>query len=190
MKLSKEQIGLPLNGTRDERVYACARSFRCSGLTISPNCLTFKPAPFHKDFDQDIEELVTGNVKDVGWIAFRESAKTSDAKIAVAWIIARQQVIDALRAQGEKVSHRGERRYINVDSYDKSNAESILFVVVMELQTNGLLVADFGHLYNQPRTKDQATLKCISLGHEQRHSCRGAHGTHPHARAAGPAIPP
>jgi hypothetical protein len=60
------------------------------------------------------------------------------------------------------VSHWGKRHYINVDSYDKSNAESILFDVVMELQTNDMLIADFGHLYNQPRSKDQATLKRIS----------------------------
>ena len=56
----------------------------------------------------------------------------------------------------------GERLYVNVDSYDKANAESILFDVVTELQGNELLIADFGHLYNQPRTKDQAQLKRIS----------------------------
>ena len=63
---------------------------------------------------------------------------------------------------GEDVSHWGERLYINVDSYEKANAESILFDVVTELQGNELLIADFGHLYNQPRTKDEAKLKRIS----------------------------
>jgi hypothetical protein len=82
--------------------------------------------------------------------------------MGLAWLIARKQVIDALRAQGEEVSHWGERLYINVDCYDKSNAESILFDVVTELQTNDLLIADFGQLYNQPRTKDEATLKRVS----------------------------
>jgi hypothetical protein len=135
---------------------------RCSKRTNFHQVPTFKPAPFHEDCEQDVGELVTGNIKNVAWIAFRESAKTSAVKIALAWIIARQQVIDSLRAKGEDVRHWGERRYINVDSYDKSNAESILFDVVMELQTNDLLIADFGHLYNQPRTKDQATLKRIS----------------------------
>ena len=81
---------------------------------------------------------------------------------ASSWLIARKQVIDALRDNGEDVSRWGERLYINVNSYDKANAESILFDVVTELQANDLLIADFGHLYNQPRTKDQAQLKRVS----------------------------
>ncbi|MEA2947176.1 MAG: hypothetical protein QOI40_2506, partial [Alphaproteobacteria bacterium] len=64
--------------------------------------------------------------------------------------------------QGEEVSHWGTRLYINVDCYDKGNAESILFDVVTELQTNDLLIGDFGKLYNQPRSKDEATLKRVS----------------------------
>jgi hypothetical protein len=68
--------------------------------------------------------------------------------MGLAWIIARKQVIDALRKQVEDVSHWGERLYVNIDCYDKSNAESILFDVVTELQTNDLLIGDFGQLYN------------------------------------------
>jgi hypothetical protein len=34
--------------------------------------------------------------------------------------------------------------------------------VVTELQTNSQLIADFGQLYNQPRSKDEATLKRIA----------------------------
>jgi hypothetical protein len=47
----------------------------------------------------------------------------------------------------------GDRLHVNVDSYDKANAKSILFDVVTKLQANELLIADFGHLYYQPRTK-------------------------------------
>ena len=82
--------------------------------------------------------------------------------MGLTWLIARKQVIDSLRGQGEDVAHWDERLYINVDCYDKSNAESILFDVVTELQTNDLLIADFGQLYNQPRSKDEATLKRVS----------------------------
>ena len=106
-----------------------------------------------------MHDLVVGKIKDAAWLAYRESAKTSIAKMALAWIIARQVVIDTLRQSGDDVSRWGERHYINVDSYDKSNAESILFDVVTELQTNQLLIEDFGHLYNQPRSKDEAQLK-------------------------------
>ncbi|HEY1747823.1 MAG TPA: hypothetical protein VGG11_13810 [Xanthobacteraceae bacterium] len=162
MKLTKDKIDLLLSGTREERIYACAKSFRLFKLYYFTKYLTFKPAPFHDDFDQDVEDLVSGLIKEAIWMAFRESAKTSDAKIAVVWLIARKVVIDALREQGEDVSHWGERLYINVDCYDKNNSESILFDVVTELQTNDLLVADFGQLYNKPRTKEEATLKRIS----------------------------
>jgi hypothetical protein len=162
MKLTQEKIELLLTGSRDERAYACARSFHLFALHYFTKYFTYKPAPFHEAFFQDFQDLVTGALKDAAWIAYRESAKTSIAKIGLAWIIARKQVIDALKAQGEDVSHWGERLYVNVDCYDKNNAESILFDVVTELQTNQLLIEDFGHLYNQPRTKDEASLKRIS----------------------------
>ena len=41
---------------------------------------------------RDFEDLATGKVKDVAWIAYRESAKTSIAKIGLAWLIARPSV--------------------------------------------------------------------------------------------------
>jgi hypothetical protein len=162
MKLTKEKTDLLLNGTREERAYATSKSFKLFCVYYFTKYFTYPIAPYHDDFFRDLEDLVYGRVKDATWIAFRESAKTSIAKMGLAWIIARKQVIDALRRQGEDVSHWGERLYVNVDCYDKQNAESILFDVVTELQTNELLIADFGQLYNQARTKDEATLKRVS----------------------------
>src|SRR6266550_643278 len=162
MKLTKDKIDLLLNGTHEERVYACAKSFKLFAIFYFTKYFTYQPAPFHDDFFQDFEDLVTGKLKEAAWVAYRESAKTSLAKIGLTWIIARKQVIDSLRKEGEDVSHWGERLYLNVDCYDKNNAESILFDVVTELQTNSALIADYGNLYNQPRSKDEATLKRIS----------------------------
>lgn len=162
MKLTKDKIDLLTNGTREERIYATAKSFKLFCVYYFTKYFTYPIAPYHDDFFQDFEDLVYGHVKDATWIAFRESAKTSIAKMGLAWIIARKQAIDALRRQGEDVSRWGERLYVNVDCYDKQNAESILFDVVTELQTNDLLIADFGQLYNQARTKDEATLKRVS----------------------------
>ena len=141
--------------------HACSRSFFLFATYYFTKFFTFRPAPFHEAFYDDFQALVTGESKDAAWIAYRESAKASIAKIGLAWIIARKQVIDALRNAGEDVGAWGQRLYVNVDSYDKANAESI-FDVVTDLQGNELLIADFGHLYNQPRTKDQAQLKRIS----------------------------
>jgi hypothetical protein len=162
MKLTKEKIDLLANGTREERMYATSRSFFLFAAYYFTKFFQFRPAPFHELFYEDFENLVAGALKEAAWIAYRESAKTSIAKIGLLWIIARKQVIDALRHNGEDVSHWGERLYVNVDAYDKANAQSILFDVVTELQANDLLIQDFGHLYNQPRTKDQAQLKRVS----------------------------
>jgi hypothetical protein len=54
------------------------------------------------------------------------------------------------------VSAWGDRLCIKVDPYDKANAESIFFDVVTELQANELLIADFAHLYYQPRRNIRA----------------------------------
>src|SRR5258707_7333867 len=99
MKFSKEKTELLLNGTREERIYATARSFKLFAIYYFTKYFTFQPAPFHDDFFQDFEDLVYGRIKDAAWLAYRESAKTSFAKIGLCWIIARKQVIDALRAQ-------------------------------------------------------------------------------------------
>src|SRR5919109_5257998 len=113
MKLTKKKIDLLLEGSRDERVYACAKSFFLFRVYYFTKYFTFKPAPFHYDFDDDVQDLVTGRLKEAAWLAYRESAKTSIAKMALCWIIARQQVIAALRNSGEDVSAWGERHYVN-----------------------------------------------------------------------------
>jgi len=76
--------------------------------------------PLHELTYQNFQDLVTGSAKEATWIAYRESANT----------IARKQVIDALRHNGKDVSTCGDRLYLNVGSYDKANAESVLFDVV------------------------------------------------------------
>lgn len=161
-KLTKEKVDLLVNGTRDERVYACARSFKLFAIYYFTKYFSYKSAPFHDQLFQDFEDLVYGRIKEGAWVIYREGAKTSIAKMGVVWLIARKLQIDTLRDAGEDVSHWGERLYVNVDSYDKTNAESILFDVVTELQTNQLLIQDFGQLYNQPRSQDQKSLKRIS----------------------------
>src|SRR5438045_1796872 len=76
MKLTKEKIDLLVNGTRDERTYACAKSFKLFAIFFATRYFTYKPAPFHDGFFQDFEAVVTGELKEAAWIAYRESAKT------------------------------------------------------------------------------------------------------------------
>ncbi len=145
MKLTKEKIDLLLNGTTDERKYACSKSLLLFAVYYFPEYLTYRIPDFHYDFYDDFEGLANGSLKEASWIAFRESAKTSIAKIGLVWLIA-----------------YGKKKYINVDSYDKENAERILFDVVLALQTNTRLKVDFGELYNVTRNKDESTMKRIS----------------------------
>lgn len=74
----------------------------------------------------DTQRLLAGDIRELAWIMFRESAKTSIAKALIVYLIWTEQ-----------------RRYINVDSYDKGNAENILFDVADALMNNRGLVADY-----------------------------------------------
>src|SRR5947209_3787606 len=162
MKLTQDKIDLLVDGTRDERVYACAKSFKLFAVYYFSKYFRYRLARFHDDFYQDFEDLVYGRIKDAAWIAYRESAKTSIAgSMGLAWIAARKVVIDALAKNGENTDHWGARRYVNVDCYDKANAENILFDLVTELQSNDLLIEDFGQLFNAPRTQAQKDLKRV-----------------------------
>lgn len=93
----------------------------------------------------DIEGLMSGKYREILWLMFRESAKTSFAKGFITWLIC-----------------FGKRKYINVDSFDKENSERILFDIVLELQTNNRIKADFGELFNTKRDPNEITQKRIS----------------------------
>lgn len=86
---------------------------------------------------QDVHDLIEGKITELAWIQFRESAKTSFAKALVLYLI-------CFRLDD----------YINVDSYEKENAERILYDVVWELQSNSRIKDDFGNIYNVQKTKD------------------------------------
>jgi len=103
-------------------------------------------ADFHYDMFDDCADLVTGEIREVAWIMFRESAKSSIAKGLTTFLAC-----------------TASRNYVNVDSYSRENAERILFDVVLEFQTNKKLIQDFGQLYNAQKQRNQeVTQKRIS----------------------------
>jgi hypothetical protein len=61
-----------------------------------------------------------------------------------------------------------KKRYINYDSYDKSNSEAALFDIAVSLQTNKKILADFGQIYYPSKQKSadgnlkEAKIKRIS----------------------------
>lgn len=136
--MTKEALDRVINGTKDERIFLCEQSFLLFAIYYYSEYFKYAIAPFHKDFNNDLHDLVDGNIREVAWIAFRESAKTSYAKIFVSWLICYDK-----------------RRYINVDSFDRENAERILFDVAFELSNNKRLRADYGQLFSRKKGIDE-----------------------------------
>lgn len=144
-KITAEQVLWLDTATPRQRIYATQNDFL---LFFSYYFFHYVKAPFadfHYEMGQDIKDLIDGNLKELGWFMFRESAKTSLGKGVVSWCIAHKKY-----------------EYINVDSHDKGNSGRFLFDVVLELQTNRRLKQDFGELFNAKRTDEQKTQKSIT----------------------------
>lgn len=97
-------------------------------------------AQFHFDMFQDWRDLKSGKIRELAWIIFREAAKTAIAKVLITKMICFK-----------------ERNYLNVDSFDKGNAENLLFDVAQNLLTNHRIISDFGLLYDRKRSQDELT---------------------------------
>jgi hypothetical protein len=143
--INKEAFEVVLKGSIAERRWLCEREFSLFMCYYGMDYIKYPFAPFHYEFFQDIRDLMDDVYDEVAWIAFRESAKTSFAKMFVLWLICFKK-----------------RTYINVDSFDKENAERVLFDIVHELQSNQLILRDFGELFNAKRDQNEATQKRIN----------------------------
>lgn len=132
--MNEEALERLLTGSQAERKFLASESFGLFAIYYFQQYFTYSLAPYHYDFFEDCHDLVENNIREVAWIAFRESGKTSIAKIFVIWLIA-----------------TGKRRYINVDSFDKENAERILFDCAFEMVNNKRLQKDFGVLFSKEK---------------------------------------
>jgi len=143
--MNKEALQKVIDGTRDERAFLCEHDFSLFFAYYFTEYIHYPFAPFHYEMFKDLKDLEAGKYREIAWVMFRESAKTSIAKAFIVWCIVFTK-----------------RRYINTDSFDKENSERILFDVVTTLQLNKRLVADYGQLYNAKRNKDETTIKRVS----------------------------
>ena len=98
-------------------------------------------APFHFEMFQDWRDLRDGKIRELVWVMFRESAKTSIAKVLLT-----------------KSILYNERNYLNMDSFDKNNSETFLFDVAQNLLMNRRIIKDFGFLYEKKRSSDEMTM--------------------------------
>lgn len=134
-EMTKQALQKCIEGTVDERKFLCGQSFILFAVYYFKEYFKYALAPYHYDFSSDLHDLVDLKIREVAWIAYRESAKTTFAKLFVIWMVAYKK-----------------RKYINLDSYDKENAERILFDVAYELVNNKRLQADFGVLFSKERS--------------------------------------
>ncbi len=132
--MTQQALQRMIDGTKEERLFLAEQSFMLFAIYYFKEYFKYGVAPFHKDFNNDLHDLVNGDIREVAWIAFRESAKTSYAKLFIIWLIAFEK-----------------RRYINVDSFDRENAERILFDIAYEMVNNSGLKSDFGVLFSKER---------------------------------------
>lgn len=129
LQLEKRAIELIKSDPKSRR-YLARQSAIYHAIAYHPGFFRYPFAPYHYELFADFEDLCSGSLKEAAWIAFRESAKTSVAKVSLEWAIV-----------------HGHRRYVNWDAYDKENAEQALFDVASWLQTNQRLISDYGQLY-------------------------------------------
>lgn len=130
--------------SKEERKFVCKENFALFMAYYFPHYIQSQFADYHYDMVDDWHDLIDGKITELAWIMYRESAKTSFAKMGFAYLICYD--VDP---------------YINADSYDGDNAERFLFDVAFELQTNKRIIADFGQLYNTKRDPNQITQKQV-----------------------------
>src|ERR1700684_787172 len=138
--LTKQALKKIITGSAAERNYLCGKEFGLFFCYYFVDYIKYQFAPFHFEMFDDIAGLMSTKYREVLWLMFRESAKTSIAKGFLTWLIC-----------------FGKRKYLNVDSFDKENSERILFDIVLELQTNARIKADFGELFNVKRDANEIT---------------------------------
>jgi len=126
-EMQLEELLTRLSKNKEERVFACSESVWLFSLIYFTKYHHFPMPYFHGGM---YEDLLFDDIIGALWIMFRESAKTSLAKI--------------------KIIHNivYKKKMFNIwTSYDQLKAEGNLFDVALELQTNKNLIADFGQLF-------------------------------------------
>ncbi len=143
--IDSELIQYAISTTPQERKFLLHDDFLHWFVYYYIDYIKFPFAPFHFEMFKDIQDLISGVIRELAWVMFRESAKTSLAKGFITFLICTERY-----------------KYINADSFDKENAERMLFDAILELQKNPRLLKDYGELYNVRRNTEELTQKKIS----------------------------
>jgi len=144
-EINAELLEYAISSTPAERRYLLNDDFKHWFLYYYIDYVKYPFAPFHYGMFDDAQKMIDGTYREVAWVGFRECAKTSIAKGFITWMICTEK-----------------KKYINVDSFDKENAERMLFDAILELQKNPRILTDYGELYNVKRNSEELTQKKIS----------------------------
>lgn len=128
---------------KNKRIYACEDNILLFSLLYFTKYHHFVMPTFHKGMYDDLRFK---NTVGALWIMFRESSKTTLAKIKVIHAICYKQ-----------------KRFIIWTSFDQGKAEANLFDIAVELQTNKNLIADFGQLFYEESLVDDKFSKKKSI---------------------------
>lgn len=123
---------------KDSRLIACENNIWLFSLYYFTEYHHHTMPAFHKDFYDDLDNMnanhdsssISTYIIGAVWEAFRESAKTTIAKIKLIHNVVYQK-----------------KRFNIWASFDQKKAEANLFDVALNLQTNKKLIADFGQLF-------------------------------------------
>lgn len=144
--MNEEALNLMFTCSQEERMFLASESFGLFALYYFSNYFEYSLADFHFEMVNNLEDLVnTDEIRELAFIMFRESAKTTLTKLFIIWLIVFKK-----------------RKYINVDSFDTENAERILFDIAYELTNNARLISDYGIFYNRKRGIDEIKQTKIS----------------------------
>lgn len=123
--------------SKTSRLAACEDNIWLFSLYYFTEYHQYTMPAFHKDMYDDLDKMNKNQLIGALWEAYRESAKTTLAKIKVI-----HNVVFA-------------KKHFNIwASFDQKKAEANLFDVAIQLQTNKKLIADFGQLF-YTTTRDQ-----------------------------------
>lgn len=145
-RVDPEVWNVVVYGTPAQRKYICSKEPLYFCMYYFAPFFEYALGDYHFIFFEDFKKLVFGELKEDMWMAFRESAKTTFAKMCLTWAIVH--------------SHK---KYISYGSYDGDNAEAALFDITVWLQTNRRLIANYGNLYQKKKSRtddlEEAQLK-------------------------------
>ncbi len=136
--MTPQAIKKCIEGTREERIFLCEKSFGLFFSYYFIEQIKYKYAPFHLEMFDKLMRLDRREKPEMLTVAFRESSKTSIARAFILW----------------QVLYR-KANYILIASYSQENAESNLASVIMTLQNNKRLQADFGNINPKKNTDEK-----------------------------------